>query len=110
MQRRRTKPLRGGPISGSPMGIESPDPMPREPPGGVLGVTSVGPWTNAHSPPSLKANELRAEAGLGEFPGSNHPIRDPKHAWKPRFPGLVGRRQELPCVRLDRRDAWHTGL
>jgi hypothetical protein len=39
MQRRRTKPLRGGPTARSPLGIESPDPMPREPPGGVLGVT-----------------------------------------------------------------------
>src|SRR5512142_3352550 len=44
MQRRRTKPLRGGPTAPSPMGIESPDPMPREPPGGVLGVTQRSSW------------------------------------------------------------------
>ncbi len=37
--RHTTKPLRGGPTSPSPMGIEGPDPMPRQPPGGVLGVT-----------------------------------------------------------------------
>ena len=36
IQRRRTKPLRGGPISSSPMGIEWPDPMPRQSPGGSL--------------------------------------------------------------------------
>jgi len=38
IQRRRTKPLRGGPISPSPMGIEWPHPMPRQPLRRVLGV------------------------------------------------------------------------
>ena len=45
--------------------------------------------------------QLRAEAGLNQFPGSHHPIRYPKHARKPRLPGLVRRRQELPRVRPD---------
>jgi len=38
MQRRRTKPLRGGPTAGSPMRIEWSDPMPPGPPGGAFGV------------------------------------------------------------------------
>jgi hypothetical protein len=36
--KRRTKPLRGGTISHRPMGIEWPDPGPRDAPGGILGV------------------------------------------------------------------------
>ena len=39
MQRRRTKPLRGGPTAPSPMEIEWLDPRPLDAPGGVFGVT-----------------------------------------------------------------------
>jgi hypothetical protein len=38
MQRQRTKPLRGGATAGSPMGIEWPDSMPPDAPGGPFGL------------------------------------------------------------------------
>src|SRR4051812_26638545 len=39
MRSRRTKPPRGGPTAGSPMGIEWPDPNPLEAPGGPFPLT-----------------------------------------------------------------------
>ena len=62
--RHTTKPLRGGPISPSTMGIESLRPMLRQPPRGVLGVTEC---------PSRGQVDLTMTANRGQGRGSPHP-------------------------------------
>jgi len=67
MQRRRTKPLRGRPTAGSPIGIEWPSLMPREPPRGVFGVTQRSSWrlgdlAMTPRPPTLRVSALTQQS------------------------------------------------